>query len=77
MPNFSAYANPKSEKKQLLAIESKRDPRFGFSIMNAVPFGMVGDIEDPHILFDSAANKWRMLTCENNNGYKAIVLESN
>ena len=74
---FSAYANPKSEKKQLLAIESKRDPRFGFSIMNAVPFGMVGDIEDPHILFDSAANKWRMLTCENNNGYKAIVLESN
>jgi hypothetical protein len=73
---FSAYANPDKEKKQLLAIESKRDPRFGFSIMNAVPFGMVGDIEDPHILFDSEAKKWRMLTCENNNGYKAIILES-
>ena len=73
---FSAYANPDKEKKQLLAIESKRDPRFGFSIMNAVPFGMVGDIEDPHILFDSVANKWRMLTCENQNGYKAVVLES-
>ena len=73
---FSAYANPDKEKKQLLTIESKRDPRFGFSIMNAVPLGMVGDIEDPHILYDSEAKKWRMLTCENNNGYKAIILES-
>ena len=73
---FSAYANPEKEKKQLLAVESKRDPRFGFSIMSAVPFGMVGDIEDPHILFDSEAGKWRMLTCENQDGYKAIVLES-
>jgi hypothetical protein len=73
---FSAYANRDKEKKQLLAIESKRDPRFGFSVMDAVPFGMVGDIEDPHILFDSLAGKWRMLTCENQKGYKAIVLES-
>ncbi len=72
---FSAYANP-NEKKQLLAIESKNDPRFGFSVMHASPFGMVGDIEDPHILFDTEAQKWRMLTCENNNGYKAIMLES-
>lgn len=74
---FSAYANPGKEKKQLLAIESKRDPRFGFSIMKAVPFGMVGDFEDPHILFDPEANKWRMLACENQDGYKAIILESN
>ncbi len=72
---FSAFANP-VEKKQLLAIESKRDPRFGFSIMNAVPFGMVGDIEDPHLIYDSEVKKWRMLTCENNQGYKAIILES-
>ena len=73
---FSAYAFPKKEKKQLLAIESKIDPRFGFSTMSAVPFGMVGDIEDPHIIYDSEINKWRMLTCENMNGYKAILLES-
>lgn len=73
---FSAYANPETEKKQLLAIESKEDPRSGFSIMSAVPFGMAGDIEDPHILFDSVAGKWRMLTCENHDGYKAIILES-
>lgn len=73
---FSAYANPGKEKKQLLAVESKRDPRFGFSVMNAIPFGVVGDIEDPHIIYDEAAKKWRILTCENQNGYKAIILES-
>ena len=73
---FSAFANPGKEKKQLLAIESDKDPRFGFSVMSAVPFGMVGDIEDPHLLYDSEAGKWRMLTCENQNGYKAILLES-
>ena len=32
---FSAYANPRKEKKQLMAVESKVDPRFGFSIMKA------------------------------------------
>lgn len=73
---FSAYAKPAEEKKQLLAVESKTDPRFGFSVMQAVPFGMVGDIEDPHILFDEHEKKWRILTCENNQGYKAILLES-
>jgi len=73
---FSAYARPDQEKKQLLAVESKQDPRFGFSVMNAVPFGVVGDIEDPHILFDAQAGKWRILTCENSDGYKAIILES-
>ena len=72
---FSAYAIP-GEKKQLLAVESKKDPRFGFTIMHAKPFGMVGDIEDPHILYDVDAKKWRMLACENSGGYKAIMLES-
>lgn len=73
---FSAFANPQDEEKQLLAVESVRDPRFGFSIMQASPFGVVGDIEDPHILFDSVAHKWRILACENIDGYKAVMLES-
>lgn len=72
---FSAYANPQ-ERKQLLAVESVKDPRFGFSIMQASPFGIVGDIEDPHILYDAAAKKWCILTCENIGGYKAVMLES-
>lgn len=73
---FSAYALPEKEKKQLLAVSSKKDPRFGFSVMKAVPFGMVGDIEDPHIIYDSEVKKWRMLTCINQDGYKAIMMES-
>ncbi|MFI2743686.1 hypothetical protein ACG2LH_13175 [Zhouia sp. PK063] len=73
---FSAYANPKHEKKQLLAVESLRDPRFGFSIMKATPFGMVGDIEDPHILYDEQAKKWRILACQNHDGYKAMIFQS-
>jgi hypothetical protein len=72
---FSAYAK-KGEKKQLLAVESKKDPRFGFSIMKARPMGQVGDIEDPHIIFDEQDGKYRILTCENSDGYKAIILES-
>jgi len=73
---FSFAANPTIEKKQIWAIESKVDPRFGFSIMKAKPTNMVGDIEDSHIIYDVAAKKWRMLTCENVNGYKAVLLES-
>jgi hypothetical protein len=73
---FSAYANPAKEQKQLLAIEGNADPRFGFSIMTADPFGMVGDMEDPHILYDSTAGKWRMLACVNEDGYKAVMFES-
>ncbi len=72
---FSAFARPE-EEKQLLAVESKKDPRFGFSVMSANPLGIVGDVEDPHILFDTAAKKWRILTCENHDGYKAVMLES-
>ena len=73
---FSAFANPEKEEKQLLAIKSVRDPRFGFSVMEASPFGVVGDVEDPHIILDSEAEKWRMLTCVNEDGYKAILMES-
>lgn len=73
---FSAFANPDKEKKQLLAVESKNDPRFGFSVMEATPFGIVGDVEDPHVLFDQEARKWRILTCINQGGYKAAMMES-
>lgn len=72
---FSAFARD-DEEKQILAIESKKDPRFGFSIMKARPTGIVGDIEDSHILFDEEVQKWRLLTCENHKGYKAVILES-
>ncbi|MEM7370369.1 MAG: serine hydrolase [Bacteroidota bacterium] len=73
---FSAFAFPDKEEKQILAVESKRDPRFGFSVMRARPMGIVGDIEDSHIRYDREAKKWRLLTCENLDGYKAVMMES-
>ncbi|QEC51227.1 hypothetical protein EDD80_101295 [Anseongella ginsenosidimutans] len=73
---FSAFANKDTEKKQLLAVLSDKDPRFGFSVMKAAPMGIVGNIEDPHIIYDEAVDKWRMLACENISGFKCIMLES-
>jgi hypothetical protein len=72
---FSAFANPQ-EKKELWAVQSRKDPRFGISIMQAAPMNLVGDYEDAHILFDAAMKKWRMLVCENHGGYKAVLRQS-
>ncbi|MCW1884218.1 hypothetical protein OKA04_05710 [Luteolibacter flavescens] len=74
---FSAYGDPaKKEKKEILAVRSKKDPRRGFSIMTSAPMGLVGDYEDPHGIHDKETGKWRMLLCQNVNGYKAAVFES-
>lgn len=74
---FSAYGDPaKQEKKEILAVHSAKDPRRGFSIMKSAPMGLVGDYEDPHGIFDKGSGKWRMLLCQNVNGYKAAVFES-
>lgn len=74
---FTAYGDPaKKEKKEILAIRSKKDPRQGFSVMKASPMGLVGDYEDPHGVFDKDSGKWRMLLCQNAGGYKAAVFES-
>ncbi|RYD23575.1 MAG: hypothetical protein EOP88_03645 [Verrucomicrobiaceae bacterium] len=74
---FSAYGDPaKKEKKEILAVRSTKDPRRGFSVMASKPMGLVGDYEDPHGIFDKTAGKWRMLLCQNVDGYKAAVFES-
>ena len=74
---FSAYGDPaKKEKKEILAVRSTKDPRRGFSVMTSKPMGLVGDYEDPHGISDKATGKWRMLLCQNVNGYKAAVFES-
>lgn len=74
---FSCYANPEKEVKEIWAVESKRDPRFGMSIMSARQMGLVGNFEDAHIIYDELAGKWRMLLCENTDGpYRAVVRES-
>jgi hypothetical protein len=74
---MSAYYDvDKKIGKQLWAISSKKDPRFGFSIMKAKPTGLIGDYEDPQCIYDSQAGKWRMLLCENHRGYKAVIRQS-
>jgi hypothetical protein len=72
---FTAFADP-AEEKELWAVRSRKDPRFGVSVMQAAPMDLVGDYEDAHVLFDAEAEKWRMLVCENHGGYKAVVRES-
>lgn len=74
---FSSYGDPnKTEKKEILAVESSKEPLQGISIMKAKTLGLVADYEDPQCIYDSEVKKWRMLLCENHKGYKAVVRES-
>ena len=75
---FSAYGDAdKAVPKQLWAVSSKRDPRFGFSIMKAKPVTMPHSGEDPHIVYDTEAGKWRVLACANGNiGFPAALYEA-
>jgi hypothetical protein len=72
---FTAFTDP-AEEKELWAVTSRKDPRFGISVMKAAPMDLVGDYEDAHVLYDADAQKWRMLVSENHRGYKAVVRES-
>ena len=74
---FTACADLENEEKEIWAVESDKDPRFGFSIMKAHHMSLVGNYEDAHVIYDDSAKKWRMLLCENHGGYKAVVRESN
>jgi hypothetical protein len=74
---FSYAADPlKKEKKQLWAVTSRRDPRFGFSIMKAKPLEMPGASEDPCVIYDQDAQKWRVLVCAHAKGFPATMYES-
>ena len=74
---FSSYGDPaKKEKKQIWAVRSLRSPLGGLVIMDAKPTGLVADYEDPQCIHDAGAKKWRMLLCENHQGYKAVVREA-
>lgn len=74
---FSAFGNPESEeKKAIWAVHSSKEPLHGISIMKAEPTGLIGDYEDPQCIYDYQVKKWRMLLCENHNGYKAVIREA-
>jgi hypothetical protein len=75
---MSAYYDvDKKIGKQLWAISSKKDPRFGFSIMKAKPVILPNSSEDPHIIYDREAGKWRVLVCSKGRaGFPATLYES-
>ena len=75
---MSAYYDiEKKIGKQLWAISSKKDPRFGFSIMKAKPVILPNSSEDPHIIYDKEAGKWRVLACSKGGaGFPATLYES-
>ncbi len=74
---FSYAADPlKKEKKRLWAVASKRDPRFGFSIMKAKVLDMPGASEDPCVIYDERAGKWRTLLCAHAKGFPAVMYEA-
>ena len=71
------YDTDKKIGKQLWAISSKKDPRFGFSIMKAKPVILPNSSEDPHIIYDQEAQKWRVLACAKGGaGFPATLYES-
>ncbi len=75
---FSAYGDPtKKEKKQIWAVQSSRAPLGGLSIMKAKPVILPNSSEDPHIIYDKEAQKWRVLACAKGGaGFPATLYES-
>lgn len=71
------YDTDKKTGKQLWAVSSKKDPRFGFSIMKAKPIILPNSSEDPHIIYDKEVGKWRILACAKGKvGFPATLYES-
>lgn len=74
---FSAGGDPDGKvPKQIWAASSKRDPRRGYSVMKAKPLEMSGSSEDPHIIYDQDAGKWRVLVCAKARGFPATLYEA-
>jgi hypothetical protein len=75
---FSSYGDPtKKEKKMILAVQSTKAPLKGLSIMKAKPVVLPNSSEDPQVIYDQDANKWRVLACAKGGaGFPATVYES-
>jgi len=75
---FSSYGDPeKKEKKQILTVQSSHSPLQGLSIMKAKPVILPNASEDPQIIYDQEAEKWRILACAKGEaGFPATLYES-
>lgn len=64
---------------RLYSGESTADPRFGFHEIACTPvnYPSVGNEEDPSVIFDSDAGKWRMALCKNmGGGYQTLLMQA-
>lgn len=58
---------------------TKKDPRFGLTEISCskVNYASVGNEEDPLVIWDSKAGKWRMAVCQaNKGGYQTVLMEA-
>jgi hypothetical protein len=58
--------------------ESSVDPRFGLVEISCskVNYPSVGNEEDPTVIYDSTAGKWRMAICKAKGGYQTVLMEA-
>ena len=58
--------------------ETQKDPRFGLTEIasSKVKYESVGNEEDPSVIWDSEAGKWRMAVCKAKKGYQTILMEA-
>jgi hypothetical protein len=58
--------------------ESVVDPRSGLVEISCskVKYESVGNEEDPSVIYDSDAGKWRMALCKARNGYQTVLMEA-
>jgi len=58
--------------------ESTVDPRFGLVEIacSKVNYASVGNEEDPSVIYDSTAGKWRMALCKAKKGYQTVLMEA-
>ncbi|MCK4920010.1 MAG: hypothetical protein KAS71_03130 [Bacteroidales bacterium] len=58
--------------------ETKEDPRFGLNEITCtkVKYASVGNEEDPSVIWDSEAGKWRMAICKAKKGYQTVLMEA-
>jgi hypothetical protein len=58
--------------------ETTVDPRFGLVEIpcSKVKYTSVGNEEDPSVIWDTEAGKWRMAVCKAKKGYQTILMET-
>jgi len=70
------FSRPDRGPSGMATGRSKRDPRRGISVMRETVFtGVPGQHEDPCVVYDAQAAKWRLLTCRLE-GMRAMLFES-